>query len=151
MAQEETRSQVNLQLTGLIPKDSSGTDTNGNGITDQATRSVGFLAGYTFKLNRWAAVEGDYGFSRNTETYSGSFGTGGIQANLHQMTGAFVVNFPVNTHRMRPYGLAGAGVLRFDPTSDLDSLALGAQSQTKGAFVYGGGVNVDLTRKIGVR
>ena len=76
MAQEETRSQVNLQLTGLIPKDSSATDTNGSGITDQATRSVGFLAGYTFKLSRWAAVEGDYGFSRNTETYSGSFGTG---------------------------------------------------------------------------
>jgi len=151
MAQEEMRSQVNLQFTGLIPKDSSGTDFNGNGITDHGSRSGGLLAGYKFSLNRWAAVEGNYGFSRDTQSYSGSFATYGIQADVHEMTGAFVLRLPVSVSRMRPYALAGTGVLRFDPTSNLDSITLGAQAQTKGVFLYGGGVDVDMTRNFGVR
>jgi len=151
MAQEDLRSQVNFQVTALIPKDSSGTDSNGDAIMDHSTKSAGFLAGYTFHLNRWAAVEGDYGFSRNTETYTGSFGTSGIEANVHQMTGALLLSLPIKVPRMRPYALAGAGALRFDPTSNLDSTILGAQAQTKGAFLYGAGVNIDMTRHIGVR
>ena len=150
-AQEEVRSQVNLQVTGLVPKDSSGTDSSGNGITDHASKSGGILAGYTFNLNRWAAVEGDYGFSRHTDTYSGTFGTYGIQANLHEITGAFLLRLPIAVSRARPYALAGAGALRFNPTSNLDSMAVGAQAQTKGVFLYGGGVNIDLKRNIGVR
>jgi Outer membrane protein beta-barrel domain len=109
MAQEDLRSQVNIQVTGLIPKDSSGTDSNGDAIMNHSNKSAGFLAGYTFHLNRWVAVEGDYGFNRNTETYSGSFGTSGIEANVHQMTGAFLVSLPIKVPRMRPYALAGGG------------------------------------------
>ena len=151
MAQEGLRSQVNFQVTGLIPKDSSGTDSNGDAIMDHTAKSAGFLAGYTFHLNRWVAVEGDYGFSRNTGTYSGSFGTSGIEANVHQMTGAFLLSLPIKVPRMRPYALAGAGALRFDPISNLDSTIVGAQAQTKGAFLYGGGMNIDMTRHFGVR
>ena len=104
MAQEEMRSQVNLQFTGLVPKDSSG-----KGITDDVTKSGGLLAGYTFNLNRWAAVEGDYGYSRNTQNYSGLFGSSAVQANVHQVTGAFVLRIPVSIGKVRPYALAGTG------------------------------------------
>jgi outer membrane immunogenic protein len=151
MAQEDLRSQVNIQVTGLIPKDSNATDSNGDPITSHSNNSAGFLAGYTFHLNRWVALEGDYGFNRNTTTYSGSFGTSGIEANVHQMTGAFLLSLPIKVPRMRPYALAGGGALRFDPTSNLDSTTLGALAQTKGAFLYGAGMNIDMTRHFGVR
>jgi opacity protein-like surface antigen len=145
MAQEEMRSQVNLQFTGLIPKDSSG-----NGITDHATRSGGLLAGYAFNLNRWAAVEGDYGYSRNTQTYSGLFGTSAIQAGVHELMGVFLLRIPAGVSRVRPYALAGTGALRFNPTSNLGNTP-GALVQSKGVFVYGGGVNFDVARHMGVR
>ena len=145
MAQEEMRSQVNLQFTGLIPKDSSG-----NGITDHTTRSGGLLAGYTFNLNRWTAVESDYGYSRNTQTYSGLFGTSALQADVHELMGVFVLRIPAGVRKVRPYALAGAGALRFDPTSNLGNTP-GALAQSKGIFVYGGGVNFDVARHMGVR
>jgi len=145
MAQEEMRSQVNLQFTGLVPKDSSG-----NGITDHVTRSGGLLAGYTFNLNRWAAVEGDYGYSRNTQNYSGLFGSSAVQANVHQVTGAFVLRIPVSIGKVRPYALAGTGALRFDPTSNIGNTP-GTASQSKAVFLYGGGANFDVTRHVGIR
>jgi len=151
MAQEEIRSQVNLQLTGIVPKDSSGIDSSGNPITDHGTRSGGFLVGYTFSLNKWAAVEGNYGYTRDTQSYSGIFGTSAVQAKLHEMTGAFLFTMPVHIARVRPYALAGTGALRFVPTSDAMIMVPGTQSQTKAVFLYGGGANFDLTRHIGIR
>jgi len=145
MAQEEMRSQVNLQFTGLVPKDSSG-----NGIADHVTTSGGLLAGYTFNLNRWAAVEGDYGYARNTQTFSGLFGSSAVQANVHELTGAFVVKIPAGISKVRPYALAGTGALRFDPTSNIGNTP-GAQSQSKAVFLYGGGANFDVTRHMGIR
>jgi len=145
MAQEEMRSQVNLQFTGLVPKDSSG-----KGITDDVTKSGGLLAGYTFNLNRWAAVEGDYGYSRNTQNYSGLFGSSTVQANVHEVTGAFVLRIPVGIGKVRPYALAGTGALRFDPTSNIGNTPA-AVSQSKAVFLYGGGANFDMTRHVGIR
>jgi len=151
MAQENLRSQANFQFMGLIPKDSTGTDLSGNPITEHATRSGGFLAGYTFNLNRWAAVEGDYGYSRDTQNFSSLFGPSAVQTRLHEMTVAFVVRMPVSVARLHPYALGETGALRFDPTNNSPSMVPGALAQTKPVFLYGGGVNVDLRRNFGVR
>jgi opacity protein-like surface antigen len=45
--------------------------------------------------------------------------------------------------------LAGGGALVFDPVNNLQSS--GIDRQTKGAFVYGGGLNFDVTRNFGIR
>ena len=50
---------------------------------------------------------------------------------------------------VRPYVLGGGGALVFDPTEKF--IVSGADRQTRGAFVYGGGANFDLTKKFGVR
>ena len=151
MAQENLRSQANFQFMGLIPKDTSGTDINGNPISDHATRSGGFLVGYTFDLNRWAAVEGNYGYSRDTQNYSSVSGPSGVQTRLHEMTGAFVARIPVSVAKLHPYALAGTGALRFDPTDESASTVAGVLAQTKPVFLYGGGVNFDVTRRFGIR
>jgi hypothetical protein len=73
---QEGRSQVNLQGTGVIIKDSDG-----GGLRQEATRSGGLLVGYSYQFNRWAGVEGNYGYTRNTQSYFGSSGQTGIRSN----------------------------------------------------------------------
>jgi outer membrane immunogenic protein len=66
------------------------------------------------------------------------------------MTGAFVLKPSVHTAKIRPYLLAGPGALRFSPTSDAGNLA-GALSQTKAAFLYGGGADFAMASHVGIR
>jgi len=145
MAQVETPSEVNVRFTGIIPK-----TTTGNGITDDPTRAGGFSAGYTFMFNNWMGVEGTYGWTRNTQNYSGDFGTATVQANMHQYSGAVVLRPGLHLPRVQPYFLAGPGALRFSPTDSLANME-GALSQTKAAFIYGGGADFNMTRRIGLR
>src|SRR5438477_9328153 len=62
MAQVEQPSQISVQGTALITKDST-TDS----ATHTATRSGGLLVGYSYEFNSWAGVEGNYGYTRNTQ------------------------------------------------------------------------------------
>src|SRR5262249_52676022 len=110
-AQEGNRSQITVQGTGLITKDSTSDSTS-----REATKSGGLLVGYSYQFNRWAGAEGNYGYSRNMQNYFVSFGQSSVQANIHELTGSFVAHIPVNIASVRPYALAGAGALIFDPT-----------------------------------
>ena len=49
---------------------------------------------------------------------------------------------------LKPFMLAGSGALVFDPRNA--SIA-GTQRQAKAAFVYGGGVDYDLTHHLALR
>jgi opacity protein-like surface antigen len=146
MAQVENPSQITVQGTALITKDSTADSGFGS---HQSTKSGGFLVGYSYQFNSWAGAEGNYGYTRNTQNYSGSTGQSAIQADMHQLTGSFVAHIPVHVASIRPYALAGAGALIFDPTNKFTVDGVGRQ--TKATFVYGGGVNFDLTRNFGVR
>ncbi len=142
-AQVEQPSQITFQGTALISKDSSTSSTSHG-----ASQSGGFLVGYSYQFSRWAGVEGNYGFSRNTQNYAGGFGSSSIRSDIHQATGAFVFHAPLRASNVRPYALGGGGALVFDPTGTASS---GFARQTKGTFVYGGGLDVDVARNIGVR
>ena len=143
MAQVEQPSQVSFQGTGLFTKDSitpSG--------SHRAQDSGGLLVGYSYQFNKWAGVEGNYGYTRNTQNYLGSFGQSSIRANTHEVTGSFVFHIPARIRNVRPYALAGGGALVFDPVNNLQA---NIDRQTKGTFVYGGGANFDVTRNFGIR
>jgi opacity protein-like surface antigen len=105
------------------------------------------LSGLQF--HRWAGVEANYGYTRNTQNYLASSGQTGIQSDIHQITGAFVLHVPVETPIVKPYALAGSGALIFDPTDN--TTFAGAERQSSAAFVYGGGLYFDLLRNFGVR
>jgi opacity protein-like surface antigen len=143
MAQVEQPSQISVQGTALITKDST-TDS----ATHTATRSGGLLVGYSYEFNSWAGVEGNYGYTRNTQNYIGTFGQSSVRADMHELTGSFVVHIPVHVANVRPYALAGGGALIFNPADDF---ANGIDRQARGTFVYGGGVNFDVTHNFGIR
>src|SRR5438270_4200284 len=101
---QDFKSEVSLLGTANVPKNSDNLD-----IPHEATKSGGFLLGYRYHLNRWFALQGDYGYTRNTQKYFDPvFGFTGIQANVQQLTGEAVISAPSNG-RVRPYAMAGLG------------------------------------------
>ena len=146
MAQEGRWQEISVQGIGFFTKDSSG-----NGTNQHATDTGGFLLSYRYHFNRWLAADASYGYARNTQQNFTSSGLTGVQANVHQATGALVVTAPHRIFRLAPYVLAGTGALVFDPTGNAGGSVSGAQSQSKAAFVYGGGADYDLSRHFTLR
>lgn len=142
---QEVRNEVTIQGSGFFNK-----ETGDKGITNTPTNSGGVMAGYRFNLKRWLAVEGDYDYFRNSQKFVASSGTTFIPMNVHAATGTAIVKLPsfkVPTLKIAsPFVLAGGGAMFFDPRggSALDV-------QTRGAFVYGGGVDVPVSRHFLVR
>jgi len=144
---QESRSEVSLQGTGLFTK-----DTTGQGTTQRATETGGFLVGYRYHFNRWLAGEGVYGYGRNTQEFFAPAGLSRVQANIHQATGGLVFSLPAPTRfRIHPYVLAEGGALVFDPTGDSFGSVSGAQKQTVGVFAYGGGADFPIVNHVSLR
>jgi opacity protein-like surface antigen len=136
---QEVRNEVTVQGSGFFQKQT----TNG-GITNEATNSGGVMVGYRFNLKRWLAVEGDYDYFRNHETFPSSSGTTFIPMNTHAATGTAIMKLPSfkvpAVKVVSPFVLAGGGAMFFDPR-------VGSVSeQTRGVFVYGGGVDVPMSK-----
>jgi opacity protein-like surface antigen len=147
---QDFRSEVNVQGTANLPRNIDNID-----IPQHATKSGGFLLGYRYHLNPWFAVQGDYGYTRDTQKYFDPFlGETDIQTSIQQLTGEAVITAPAKS-RVRPYALAGVGGLFFRPTDSLNNSFVGVGggtgNQTKAAFVYGGGVDFDLSRYVALR
>ncbi len=144
---QDFRSEISVQGTANLPQNQDNL-----ALPHEATKSGGFLLGYRFHLNRWLAVQGDYGLTRDTQKLINPFtGATDIKSNINFLTGEAVITAP-SSSRVRPYGLAGFGGLFFRPTNDLNSNFFGVgHNQTKPAFVYGGGVDFDLTRFVALR
>lgn len=144
---QEGRSEISLQGTGVFTKDS-----NGQSNTQRATNTGGFLIGYRYHFNRWLAAEAVYGYDRNTQQFFTPSGAARVQANAHQATGGLVVNLPVPARfRFSPYVLAEGGALVFDPTGNAFGSIAGAQTQTAGVFVYGGGADFPIVKHVSLR
>ena len=144
---QENRSEISVQGTGFFTR-----DTTGNGTAYSTTETGGVLATYRYHLNRWISAEGVYGYDLNSQKYLLSSGGFRIQSGIHQATGDLVVNLPSRTgSRLNPYVLAGGGALVFDPTGNAANSVSGAQTQAKGAFVYGVGANYAIRKGLSLR
>ncbi len=141
---QEVKHEVTLQGSGFFQK-----QTSAGGITNEATNSGGLMAGYRFDLKDWLAIEGDYDYFRNHQTFSGSNGTTYIPMNVHAATGVAVVKLPsfkmpaklTAAKIVSPFVLAGGGAMFFAPRGGSIS-----NEQTRGAFVYGGGFDVPMSK-----
>jgi opacity protein-like surface antigen len=125
----------------------SGTS-NGNGIKDSPTDSLGVIASVRQSLHPWLGYEGNYGYTRFSERYSTvAFG---VQNNVHEVSGAYLVQAPgIPLLGLQPYGAIGLGALVFLPTT------VGGQKysqQYRLAVLYEVGVNYPiLTSHLGLR
>ncbi len=142
-ADEGHTQEVGVQGTGFFTKDSSS-----NVLNQHTTNSGGFLVSYRYHFNRWFAADVSYGWNRDTQQNISSTGSLNVQSNVHQTTVAAVMDLPWRTARFNPYVLAGTGALVFAPTQNAGATVPGAGNQAKATFVYGGGVNYDLSKHL---
>jgi opacity protein-like surface antigen len=148
---QESRSEFSLQGTGFFTKATSGTTTSYS-----ATQTGGFLATYRYHLHRGLSTEVVYGFDRNTQKFYYSFDYSNaairIQSNNHQATAGLVQALPsFGKARFSPYVLVGGGALVFSPAGTQSNTLSGAQTQAKASFVYGGGLNYALAKRVSLR
>jgi len=138
-AQEAGRSEGSVQAFGSFVK-----STTDNGVQQGASNSGGVLASYRFFFSNSHGVEVNYGYSLNTQNFGLASGLVGVKSNQHEVTAAYVYR-----HALRgftPFVEAGVGGLVFDPTD-----APSASAQTRAAFVYGGGADFNITKRVFVR
>jgi opacity protein-like surface antigen len=149
--------QVTFQFSGVIPATSTGnistdfpTPFTGASLTDQSTRSGGFQGSYSYQFNKWTGADVGYGHFRFTQSDSSDFGTSSVQSDLRQGTADFVFHTPEIMSRIHPYAVVGVGALRFMPTANANNID-GAASETRSAFIYGGGADIDISKRVGIR
>ena len=129
------KSEASVQVLGSFVK-----RTTENGVDQGATDRAGVLGTYRYYFSRHHGVEANYSWTSSTQTYCGL----GVDTNSHEISAAYVFRMPMK--RWSPFVLAGAGALIFDPKD-----FAGASSQTRAAFVYGGGADINLTDHLFVR
>jgi outer membrane immunogenic protein len=148
------RSDVSVQALGSFVK-----TTTRNGVDQSATNSGGVLATYRFFFDVHNGVEVNYGYERNTQSYALPVGPLGVGTDSHEVSVDYVLRFPQK--RWTPFVLAGVGALVFDPRGSSQSILAGSSittgspvaidSQTRAAFVYGGGADFKLTKNLFMR
>jgi outer membrane immunogenic protein len=138
-SQEAGRSEASVQAFGSFVK-----STTNNGVQQDATNSGGVLASYRFFFSNSHGVEVNYGYSLNTQIYGLATGPLGVKSNQHEVTAAYVYRHPLR--HFTPFVEAGVGGLVFSP-KDAPEIS----TQARAAFVYGGGADFNVTKRIFVR
>jgi opacity protein-like surface antigen len=138
-SEEAGRQEVAVQAFGSFV-----TTTSQNGVDNSATNSGGVLATYRFFFSKHHGVEANYGYARNTQSYTSPAAALGVKTDSHEVSGAYVFRMPVG--KVTPFALAGVGALVFDPRD-----FTGANTQTRAAFVYGAGADLNLSHRLFMR
>ena len=123
---------------------------NGNGIQDKPTSSVGALASVRQSIHPWLGYEINYSYTRFAERYQTSPFGQTVQNNLHEVSVAYLVQGPtIPILGLQPFGAVGSGGLIFLPTTT------GGQKygqQARIPLLYEFGVNYPLfTSHLGLR
>jgi opacity protein-like surface antigen len=137
---QEIRHELTVQASGFFTK-----QTTESGLTNKPTNSAGVMAGYRFNLKRWLAVEGNYDYFRNDQKFLAGSGVTVAPVHVHAATGAAVVKLPAFKN-LSPFVLGGGGAMFFDPRGGSVT-----KEQTRGAFVYGGGVDMPMFKHVALR
>jgi opacity protein-like surface antigen len=133
------KNEVSVQAFGSFVK-----STTDNGIENKATNSGGVLSTYRYFFDAHNGVEANYGYSLNTQNFGLAGGVLGVKSYSHEFTAAYV--YRLQRRNFTPFVLAGVGGLVFDPKD-----SIGASTQARAAFVYGGGADYNLSRHFFMR
>jgi opacity protein-like surface antigen len=146
-AAQESRSEISVQGAGFFTN-----NTSGNGINYRATETAGVLGTYRYRLSRRISIEGAYGITRDAQEFAESGGSFRVPSYVHQATGAVVMRLPgFGRGKLSPYILFGGGATIFDPQANSLNSVSGAQTQTRGTFVYGAGFDYAIAKQLSLR
>jgi outer membrane immunogenic protein len=149
-AQEQNRFDFSINGAGVFSKTASSSS---GSITDNPTKSVAFIGTFRFHLSPKHAVEVNVGRTRNSQIFSVPPNSFRVLSSITEFTGDYVFT-PFSARKFQPFLVAGGGALRFNPGNtyiDTFPASFGAASQTSLAFLYGGGVDYPVWRRLAVR
>ena len=141
LCQENIASKNEVSVEAFLPVVKS---TTSYGVQQSTSVNGGVLADYRYFFGKHSGVELSYGYSRSTQTYDLGGGPLGLEGNSNEVFAAYVFRFP--RKRWSPSLLGGAGALLFDP-----STATGASTQARAGYLYGGGADFNIHRRVFVR
>ncbi|HTV82433.1 MAG TPA: outer membrane beta-barrel protein [Acidobacteriaceae bacterium] len=131
--------------------------TNGNGIAQSPSNAAGGLLEFRHISNPVLGFEATYSFNRANQTYQPTRyacpagllpctapAPTSVSADAHAVTLDWVPS--VKIANLRPFGVAGIGMLVNDPTSGTDT-----SSNTTLVYVYGAGLDWGLLPHLGLR
>ncbi len=148
----EAQTDVALSLYGAF----HGT-TNGNGTIQSPANSAGGMIEVRHISNPLVGYEVTYSYNRDNQVYSPSAAVGtcavgvtcgvpaSVKANAHEVSADWIAS--VHIANLRPFGLAGVGLLFNQPTSGQTNTT----SETKPVFVYGAGLDWGVFPHLGLR
>jgi len=153
---------LGLAGTAIFTKDVSGTVTqNAPGapytFTQGASTTTGALVSIRGEKSPWLGMELNYGYARNTNSYTccnqsvidGSYiGPFTSQSVMGEYTVGYMARPPHKFFGMQPYFSGGAGVMEFSPTRNG---AVGLQKQARAAYYATGGIEVPVVSFMGLR
>jgi opacity protein-like surface antigen len=138
---QETPYEVTVQGSGFFSK-----ETTGSGITSKPTNSAGILVGFRFNSTQWLAFDADYDHFRNSQKFAATTtDLTSVKTSMHAITGSAVFKIPLAT-LLKPYAILGVAMMIFEPQG-MNFLS----DQTRAGFVYGGGIDVSLHRRLALR
>lgn len=106
----------------------------GDSISHEATNAGGFAAGYQFRLNTHSALEGRYGFVRNSQKYDVGGSVSSIPTYLSEITASYIFRFP-KMGRMQPFMEGGGGLIHISPGNYSNGSITGSMDSGGGSGV----------------
>lgn len=127
--------------------------TNGNGTIQSPANSAGGMIELRHISNPLVGYEATYSYNRGNEVYSSacagvtctSVEPQAVSANAHEVSADWIAS--VHIANLRPFALAGVGLLFNQPTSGQSNTT----SATKPVFLYGAGLDWGVFPHIGLR
>ncbi|HLB89990.1 MAG TPA: hypothetical protein VJK29_20190 [Terriglobales bacterium] len=145
---QDNRFEVSLSGAGVLSKESDG-----NGIRLTPTQGWGVLGTLGLRLAAKHSLELNYARTKDSQIYNAPPFVYRIPSTISEFSGAYVFR-PLQTKKLEPFLLIGAGALVFNPDDTIvngNQIGIGAGRQTKPAFLYGGGVDYPLSERLALR
>ncbi len=140
------QTDIGLSVYGAFTKT---TDANNVGeVAVSPSNAAGGMLEVRHFYSRLFGYEGTYSFNRANQVYAAVCTLCipvSVSADAHEITGDWLISDP--TGKIRPFALAGAGLLLTVPVSGQS----GTQNSTTAVYVYGAGIDWHVLPHIGLR
>lgn len=122
-------------------------------ITDSPTNAGAVFGSVRYHFNGLNAIEVNLGHFRNSQIFTVPPDTYRVTTDVYEFSGAYVLT-PFQSKKWQPFLYAGGGGLRFVPGATyIDTVQgfFGEKTETSLAFLYGGGTDYRIWRRIALR
>ena len=146
LAQNESnlasRSSASADFTANLQSEATN-----SGVKDRASYSGGLMLNYRYQFHGRSSVEANGAFTTFTQYYQPAQTQ--EQANIYEVSGAYVYRLRGDAARLKPFIEAGGGMILFSPVRG--GSTSGGKKQYLPTFLYGGGFDWRVKKKIFVR